>query len=402
MASAPGRRILAAAISGCAALLALAAPAGAATNPSFPDRVPTAESARCSEIVVYASRGANENLSLPSLRARGQFEADGVTPRTKYYDGLGEELLPIYTELREKYAPGTIELVTNRAPRATKLIGGTDPAGPATGAGFRAVGVTFTPSAFYDYALSINEGKEAAIRDLTTIHERCPASKLAVLGYSAGAEVTRRALASLPWTPDPGTAMAVTFGDPTWKAGDPNLTYVGDTSRSQLGAIRATKEGDFGLGFSLLGFKIAAIPRFPAGWNATTYCHGGDLSCQWRAGLLLAHESYHEEDAVGAGARIASYLGGEFVRPVVTARIGGSAACYRRGSTVAVWLKVEGAGESDRETVKGQWEMTPFVPFEPITLSSTRPLVGRNVATGLFSRLRIEQGGHKLDYRNAC
>lgn len=401
MASVPGRRIFAAALSAAALSFAASAPAQAAPNPPFTETPATAEAVQCAPIVVYASRGANENRNLRSTRARGQTEADGVTPRSKYYDGLGEELLPIYSEFRDHYAPGTVALVTNRAPVTTKLIGGTDPNG-RTDVGFRAVGATFSLSAFYDYALSINDGKRAAIRDLTTIHERCPDSKLLVIGYSAGAEVTRRALASLPWTPAPGTAMAMVFGDILWKSGEPNLSYVGDTARDQLGVIRATKEGDFGLGFSLLGFKIASIPSYPAGWNATTYCHGGDLACQWRYGLLLAHESYHDEDAVGSAARAASFLGGPFVRPVVTARISSTASCFRRGTNIGMTVNVEGAEPGAVETVKARWEATPFVPFEPINLTSVRPLIRKAFSSGLFPRLRIEMEGKKLDYRNVC
>ncbi len=401
MASVPGRRIIAGVLTTLAVGLAGASPSSAADNPPFNDQVFTAADVLCSEIIVYASRGANENNALRASRAPGQFEADGVTPRTKYYEGLGEELLPIYAEFRDKYAPGTVSLVTNRAPKTTKLIGGTDPLGPKE-LGFRSVGVTFTVSAFYDYALSINEGRRAAIRDLNLIHERCPGSKLVLMGYSAGAEVTRRALASLTWAPEPGKAMAITFGDPTWKPREPNLAYVGDADATQFGSIRAARDGDFGFKISIFGFSISSIPSFPAGWNATTYCHGGDMSCQYRGGLIFAHETYHSEDAVGAANRVASYIGGRFVKPVITARINSTATCYKRGSIINTTFKLEGAGASDAAVIKSQWEATPFVPFEPIRLTAQRSAARRSSVSGLFSRLRIEVDGHKLDYRNVC
>ena len=144
MASVSGRRLTACVMSTLALAIG-AAPASAADIPPLTDAVSTAAAVQCSEIIVYASRGANENANFLSRRAAGQFEADGLTPRTKYYEGLGEELLPIYAAFRSRYAPGTVSLVTNRAPQSTRFIGGTDPAGPAT-LGFRAVGVTFTAS----------------------------------------------------------------------------------------------------------------------------------------------------------------------------------------------------------------------------------------------------------------
>lgn len=406
MAPAPSRRIIVGALSALLLALGGASNAGAAANPPFTEEPATAAAVACTEIIVYATRGANENLESRSTRAPGQFEADGVTPRSKYYDGLGEELLPIYSNLRDLYAPGTVSLVTNRAPSpdastAQNALGGTDPDGP-TDVGFRAVGVTFTKSAFYDYALSINEGKRAAVRDLDTIHERCPGSKLVVLGYSAGGEITRRALASLDWQPEPGRAMAVVFGDPTWRSGEKNLSYVGDTKPDQIGSIRAAKEGDFGLGFSVLGYKIATIPSFPAGWDATTYCHGGDLSCQWHFGAILAHESYHDEDAVGAAARIAGSVGGTFVRPVVTAKLTLTRSCYRRGSNLGARFKIQGVQPGERKIIKGRWELTPFEPFRPFRLSTTQPEGRRGFYSGLFSRLVLEVDGHKLDYRNVC
>lgn len=402
MAFVPRRRKIASVLVALAIPLASSATAGAADNPPLTEIPQTAASVQCSPIIVYASRGANENPDSPSLRAPGQTESGGAKPRSKYYDGLGEELLPVYTQLRDTYAPGTVGLVTNRAPRETNLMGATDPQGPAEGAGFRAVGPQFTLSAFYDYALSVNEGKQAAIRDLTQIHERCPDSKLVVMGYSAGAEVTRRALASLPWKPEPGQAMAIVFGDVLWKAGEKNLSYVGDTAIDQVGAIRATKEGDFGLSFSLLGFKIASIPKWPSGWNATTYCHGGDLACQLRSGTLLAHESYHDEDALGASYRIAAYLGGPYVRPVIVAKLYSSRSCFRRAANVGTGFKVLNPTPGAQVRIDAQWEMTPFVPFKPIVLSAERPEARRGFFSGLFPRLRIEVDGHKLDYRNVC
>lgn len=401
MASVPRRRSIAGVLAALAMPLLGCLPAAAADNPPFPAAVATAASVACTPIVVYASRGANENPDSSTDRAPGQFEADGITPRTKYYEGLGEELLPIYTQLRDTYAPGTVSLVTNRAPKTTELVGGTDPQGP-TDVGFRAVGPRFSLSAFYDYALSVNEGKVAAIRDLDLIHARCPGSKLVVMGYSAGAEVTRRALASLTWTPEPGQAMAIVFGDVLWKEGEKNLSYVGDTAIDQLGAIRAAKEGDFGLGFSLLGFKIASIPNWRAGWNATSYCHGGDLACQWRGGTLIAHESYHDEDAVGAASRVAAHLGGPYARPVVVAKLNSTRSCFKRLANVGTSFQVLNPTPGAVVRIDSRWEMTPFEPFAAIKLTSGRPAARRGFFSGLFPRLRIDVGGYKFDYRNVC
>ncbi|MDO9355352.1 MAG: cutinase family protein [Solirubrobacteraceae bacterium] len=407
MASVPGRRIFAGVVSTLAVALigAMAQPAAAAetpyVNPSFNDRIYTSSDVTCSAIIVYASRGAGENLGTVSKRAVGQFEADGVTPRSKYYDGLGEELLPIYSNFRDLYAPGAISLVTNRAPQTTDTLGGTDPQGP-TGPGHRGVGVTFTRSAFYDYALGVNDGKRAAISDLDTIHARCPDSKLVVMGYSAGAEINRRAMASLSWKPKPGTAMAISFGDPTWRPKEPYLSYVGDADFLQFGSIQAARHGDFGFKISIFGFSISSIPDYPDGWNATSYCHGGDMSCQYRGGLITAHETYHLEDAVGAAFKVAGYIGGPFVKPVIVANINSKAVCFKRGSRVNTTFKVLNAGPDDTFTIKSSWEPLPFQPFADFTLSAERPVARRSSYSGLFPRFRMDWNGNKLDYRNVC
>jgi hypothetical protein len=376
-------------------------------NPPLGEVPATAATVTCSPIIVYAARGSSENSTEPATHAPGQFEPGTTKPMSKYYFGLGEEMEPAYVYFRDTYPAGYVSLVTDRAPQsADGLPGGTDPDGPAT-LGDRSVGIEATVGhldPFVNYEQSALQGAQAAVRDLNMIHARCPQSKLALAGYSEGAEVLRRALAQLTWTPGPGMAATMIFGDVLWKAGDVNVSFVGDASRDIKGAIRAAYEGDNGFR-SGVRYAISPIPLWAPGWNITTYCHGGDLACQWRFGTLVAHQTYGLEDAVGAAARLARTLGGPFVKPVVTAiALNQPKACFNPWTGITEKLSIEGSPAGTEATFTSQWEPFPMQPFKTVTLKDTTDqYVIRSVNTGAYPRYVVRDGdGNKLDYRNAC
>lgn len=388
-------------------LIALpAAPAAAAPyNPQLGETVPTAAEVACAPVVFYANRGSSENSNARADEAGGRLEADGITGLTKYFDGLGQVMAPVYTELRDNLAPGRIRLVTNRAPQTSTEPGPFDASGAAT-VGYRAIGFKVTKiGSMATYRRSVDEGVRAAVRDLTQIHDRCPETTLIVAGYSEGAEVARRALAALPWTPSAGKAHAMIFGDPLWKSREPGVHYVGDTARDQKGAFRTAREGD--LGFAAPAIFRAfqpPIPSWPAGWDVTTWCHGGDGACQWRPGALMAHLTYGEADGVGAAARMATTLGGPYARPVVSARITSAGQCYPTGKRLRVVVTMVGAvAGSAPVTVHSGWEPFKFAaPFADVSVGPAAPVVTKSFATGLFPRLVVSVGGLKLDYRDVC
>jgi hypothetical protein len=377
-----------------AGLTAPALGAGADVNPPLGELPPLAGRAQCAPIIVYATRGSSENNDVP---------ADHATGQSKYYEGLGEELVPIYVKFRELYAPGQVELITNRAPRKWSGLGtGLDPSGPAVG-GYPSVGIAWTTKVdpFTLYERSVENGVQAMVSDLNTLRERCPESKLVLLGYSEGAEISRRALARLAWTPAAGQGFVMTFGDVLWRAAEAGVKYVGDAARDEKGVIRAAREGDNGIA-SPVRFAIPPIPAWAKGWDITTYCHGGDFACQWRGGTLIAHGTYHREDAVGASARLAHNVGGPFAAPVVTAMPTIQGACYPRNSRLTELLTVEGPTPPEfTATLTSQWEPTSFGPFPALAVTAAKPL-RRTFLVGWMSRVVVRYGGQKLDYRNRC
>jgi hypothetical protein len=389
-------------VAGAISALALgsASPALAGdVNPILNEVPPLAADATCAPIIVYASRGSSENSTYPAAHAQGQLGA------TKYYEGLGEELEPIYVAFRDLYAPGTVELVTNRAPQRYNGPGsGVDPAGPPV-VGYPAVGIALTwkTDPFRLYEGSVEMGVQSAVRDLNTLHAKCPQSKLLIAGYSEGAEVSRRALARLDWTPDAGTGFVMTFGDVLWKSSEPNVKYVGDTARDQKGTIRAAREGDNWLA-SPVKYAVPPIPQWAGGWDVNSWCHGGDFACQWRGGTVTAHTSYHREDAFGASARMADAIGGPYAAPVVVAKPTNYASCYKLGSRVTEQLSVEGGEDASASaTFTSQWEPFPMMsPFSNTRITDDHGVVRKTFAVGLNGRLSVSYDGHKLDYRDGC
>lgn len=373
------------------------------------------------QVIVYASRGSEEN--------------DTPDHPDQYRGGLGAELEPIYAEIVKRYRPGDVRLVTNRAPQRTTLsTGGQDPSGPpgtnpaatptqnAQTSGYPAAGTEYHPDQNPDvstisgfYAQSVTEGTNAAWRDLSVLRVRCPSRvKLLAIGYSEGAEVTRRALAKLTFTPAAGTAMAMVFGDVLWSPTEPNMSFVGDTDPILKGYIRAVRVGIAG---PAAAANVAAIPPFPAAWNVTSYCHRGDLACQFPLGTLQAHLTYGEDDAIGASGRAAQYLGG--FANAVTARLSTGAQCYPAGAPLAAVISVAGAPAGAAATVFGRYQQPLWTEqaFAPVTVNvgpggtgtpvALRPLDPRKDAIVL--RLRDpsqsatdQDRGAKLDYRRRC
>lgn len=398
------RRVACCAAVAGALLTVPAVSASAAVHPVLGEAVATAAQAECAPIVFYANRGSSENLNARADRADGRMEADGTTGLTKYFEGLGQVLAPIYLQMRGDLAAGRIVAVANRAPQTSTEPGPFDPLGDPQ-VGYRAIGYKLTKlGSFTTYRRSVDEGVAAAVRDLTLIHDRCPATTLVVAGYSEGAEVARRALAALPWTPAPGKAYAMIFGDPLWKSREPGVHHVGDSARDQKGAFRTAREGDLGIAApSVMKALEPPIPGWAAGWDVTSWCHGGDGACQWRPGALIAHLTYGEADAVGAAARMATTLGGPYARPVVSARITSAGQCYPTGKRLRIVVSMVGATpDSPPVTVRTQWEPTPWSPTGPITVSPAAPVVTKSFPSGLFPRLVVWLGDHKLDYRNVC
>lgn len=382
---------------------ALAQLCTAPAHATLPPPSASAEAVACSDVIAYVSRGSSEN-DLGSTQ--------------DYRGGFGAQLLPIVSGLRDLYGSDAagrprLQIVLNRAPSGGGRAGGTDPLGPGADrgyVGYRALGGEYAfpaplGSITRAYEDSVDDGVIALIRDVTLIHQRCPSSKLALIGYSAGAEITRRAtdeLTRTAWAPAPGTGYAFVFGDSSWHADEPNVAYVGNADRHWKGAIRYLQQTNT-LG---LGTAIHPIPGYPATWPTTSWCHGADLACQYPAGTLAEHTSYGARDAIGAAARIARTVGvtgGAFAKPVVTGRLSTTATCLRPNTTITATLSIAGSPAGTVGRVTGTFGFG-FAPFPAQTLTTAEPTRTVTIKTGfLRGQLSLRgAGGALLDYRNPC
>lgn len=224
--------------------VAAAAPAEAAT-------------ASCPSTIVFGARGSGE-------------------PQTGEFKGMGSTVHAVYDALRRSlpntdgYAPG---------------MPGDNPALDSD-VGYRAVQypaavITANPLNYqFDYSASVNAGVTALRADLLAKRTQCPSSTFAVVGYSQGADVVRRAVVGV--TPGPKDRIVV-LGDPNYQQHD-RVTLAGRGNPY------------FAVG-ALIANDYTYLPKsqpFAAGWQALTICHQGDGMCQWAigGGLEPEHTNY--------------------------------------------------------------------------------------------------------------
>ncbi|KAL6880853.1 carbohydrate esterase [Trichoderma novae-zelandiae] len=138
------------------------------------------------------------------------------------------------------------------------------------------------PASFDDYEASEGDGVKAMQQVLSSYGEACPGSKIAVLGYSQGAQVTTDTIcggAGDPFTSNKGmsddvmksvVAVAI-FGDPTHVA---NLTYDRGTSIHN------------GL-FNRSSSSIQVCKSYAS--RIVSYCDTGDIYCDAGTNSTVHH-----------------------------------------------------------------------------------------------------------------
>lgn len=155
------------------------------------------------------------------------------------------------------------------------------------------------PDLIHTYAESVRDGVRRMQSDLAALRSYCPDSNIAVIGYSQGSDVIRRALANQ--VPDPRIRVQL-LADPDFDSGDPYLPMVNEI-RQKITSGPGISVGINHFFFDLFPenpIALGPIPQFPPGWNATSLCWRKDPACggglgglPFRWGEDSAHLDYH-------------------------------------------------------------------------------------------------------------
>jgi cutinase len=129
------------------------------------------------------------------------------------------------------------------------------------------------------YGLSAGNGAQTAAQNLTDLQRLCPASWLVLGGYSQGAQAIRTALPLLGQAVRGRIAAVTLFGDPYFKAGEPNVVAL------------STFRG--GVWRGVLRFSTIPAPAIEREFDGRVFswCRRSDAICQTLGGKR-AHKLY--------------------------------------------------------------------------------------------------------------
>jgi len=221
-------------------------PSRAAAAAPIPPRVTFPPGVSCPKVILYGIRGSGE---LPQ----------GSTPDTEHYD-LGPTVAEYFRKLRSTF--------------------GVDRVG-ALASGYPAVPVpslTEPQNWVLMNTVSVPTGEASGVADLTRYIGRCPTSHFVIAGYSQGAWVARRIIRQLEPANNDHIAHHVFFGDPWFSYAEPSVIPLGTVDPGRTGILSATSIGR---------------PGLPTGAVTThSWCHAGDIVCQWLPGSTAPHLTY--------------------------------------------------------------------------------------------------------------
>lgn len=259
------------------------------------------QDAGCRDTIVLVSRGSGEDPN----------------------PGLGRPGAAFVTELRKPGRfGGSLAVISNPYPAV-----GLDWKIPARfangiGAGLKVPGL----GAYHD---SIVEGKRFLRAQIGTISSRCPGSRLFVVGYSAGAQVSADVYQALDPLDRSHIHALVLFGDPYFR---------GDSAHGQS-TYSSRRHGALGQRNEYAADSSGRV---------LSYCHAGDLVCQGLPGLTGERHKYHSiEPALAARYLALTFpdpsqgFGGRFSPATAPATIHEQRAMQRDGlrSTACVYAK---------------------------------------------------------------
>ncbi|OLR90102.1 cutinase family protein [Actinokineospora bangkokensis] len=155
------------------------------------------------------------------------------------------------------------------------------------------------PDLVHTYAESVRDGVNRMLSDLGALRSYCPNSTIAIVGYSQGSDVVRRALQNQ--RPDPRMRVLL-LADPDFTSEDRYLPMFNDVGEGLSNLVFPT----FGINHLYFGLfpenpiALSKIPPFPPGWTASSLCWRKDPACgggqgglPFRWGPDGAHTDYH-------------------------------------------------------------------------------------------------------------
>lgn len=326
------------------------AAAAPGTNPAFR----TFTNTHCPRLILYAARGSGDTATVGN-------------------NFLGDTINSVYAHLR-------------------KTLGGGDNVGAASDV-YDAVDVPVAAeTGGVAYGDSVRGGVENAVNDIQTLNTDCPMSHIAVIGWSQGADVLRRALSRLSGLLQGTESMsgrylldgAYFFGDPNFSSTE-TVQSSGDFASPSVG-LRPYRSGLT---------KLAKSPRMPAMWWVT-YCHGRDPVCQFGFHTKTQHLNYAARDGAGVAWRIAAFRNGAFRNRVTVGSLTQTPVAYvnraegcrlPRTARVLIW-PLDSAPVQFVFYVDGvsKKNVTATSPINPVTVdvalpAPTRKFPGDHVVT---------------------
>ncbi|GLI02322.1 hypothetical protein Pa4123_76000 [Phytohabitans aurantiacus] len=279
--------------------------------------------ASCAPIVMYSVRGTRENFNTDRV-AEGQprfWSKHGLASDR----GLGMTGFALLERLRAVEPAGAVDAYSAYYPAAPTSFG---------------INLINAGTVAQVYRGSVAAGVAEAVRELNQINADCPGSRVLLTGFSQGAEVIRRALASpfLSASIASPRLLAIVFGDPNFDPREANVPGAPgyDPARAAVilnGSFDPTRTG---LG-DFLEPVIPVPPPLPARFTVASWCHAKDVVCQGE-GDSGPHSSYSRQD-VDAAAYLAAHH---------FATTGGPAATS--ATPVAFPIDARCLGDADRTT----------------------------------------------------
>lgn len=245
----------------------------------------------CAPIIMYSVRGTRENFNTDRA-AEGQprfWSRHGLASDR----GLGMTGFALLERLRAVEPAGAVDGYSAYYPAAPTSFG---------------INLINAGTVAQVYRASVAAGVAETVRELNQINADCPGSRVLLTGFSQGAEVIRRALASPILSPSIASPrlLVVLFGDPVFDPREANVpgSPAYDPTRAAVILNGSYDPGRTGLG-DFLKPVIPVPPPLPARFTVASWCHAKDVVCQGE-GDSGPHSSYSRQD-VDAAASFAAY-----------------------------------------------------------------------------------------------
>ncbi|MEJ3748775.1 cutinase family protein [Actinomycetes bacterium KLBMP 9797] len=247
--------------------------------------------ASCAPIIMYSVRGTRENFNTDrAVEGQPRFWSRHGLASDR---GLGMTGFALLERLRAVEPAGAVDGYSAYYPVAPTSFG---------------INLVNAGTVAQVYRASVAAGVAETVRELNQIHADCPGSRVLLTGFSQGADVIRRALASPGLSPSISgpRLLVILFGDPNFDPREANVPGAPSHDPARAGVLLngSFDPGRTGLG-DLLEPVIPVPPPLPARFTVASWCHAKDVVCQGE-GDSGPHSSYSRQD-MDAAAYLAAY-----------------------------------------------------------------------------------------------